>query len=259
MRAAAWAIAGALAGACIGVVAFAPASWLADAISARTDARFVLAQARGTVWSGSAVALLTGGPGSRDAAALPGRLAWRIGWRDGAVSIDLQQACCLNDTLTLQVQPGFDRLRVALPKAPGGVGHWPAAWLAGLGTPWNTLDLNGSLRLATDGFAVENVQGRWRVDGSLQLDLADIGSRVSTLPVLGSYRFQVEADADHAARLTLRTLAGALRLQGSGSWTNGVLRFRGDARAADGSQTALDNLLNIIGRREGALSLISIG
>ena len=62
-------------GALIGVVAFAPAAWLA-AWRPATDERLLLGDARGTVWSGSAVAVLTGGPGSRDASALPGRLDW---------------------------------------------------------------------------------------------------------------------------------------------------------------------------------------
>jgi general secretion pathway protein N len=37
------------------------------------------------------------------------------------------------------------------------------------------------------------------------------------------------------------------------------LRFRGEATAAEGDEGALDNLLNIIGRRQGARSVISIG
>jgi general secretion pathway protein N len=37
------------------------------------------------------------------------------------------------------------------------------------------------------------------------------------------------------------------------------MRFRGEARAAEGQEAALANLLNIIGRRQGATSLISIG
>jgi general secretion pathway protein N len=39
---------------------------------------------------------------------------------------------------------------------------------------------------------------------------------------------------------------------------NGV-RFRGEARANEGDESALTNLLNIIGRRDGARSVISIG
>ena len=59
--------------------------------------------------------------------------------------------------------------------------------------------------------------------------------------------------------LLLDTLNGALRLTGSGLWTGARLRFRGEASAAPGHEAALSNLLNIIGRRQGALSIISIG
>jgi general secretion pathway protein N len=50
-----------------------------------------------------------------------------------------------------------------------------------------------------------------------------------------------------------------LQLGGSGQWAAGRLRFKGQASAEPGSEPALNNLLNIIGRRQGALSLISIG
>jgi general secretion pathway protein N len=36
-------------------------------------------------------------------------------------------------------------------------------------------------------------------------------------------------------------------------------RFSGQASAAAGAEAALNNLLNIIGRRQGARSVISIG
>jgi general secretion pathway protein N len=83
--------------------------------------------------------------------------------------------------------------------------------------------------------------------------------------VLGSYRLQVQgaavdaAAADAAPRVTLNTLDGALRLSGVGDWLVTGLRFRGEASAAPGAEDALSNLLNIIGRRQGARSLIAIG
>jgi general secretion pathway protein N len=57
----------------------------------------------------------------------------------------------------------------------------------------------------------------------------------------------------------LSTLAGELLLSGSGQWTGSQWRFRGEARAAPGAEGELDNLLNFLGRRQGALSAISIG
>ena len=62
-----------------------------------------------------------------------------------------------------------------------------------------------------------------------------------------------------AACGTLQRPEGPLRLQGEGQWTGARLRFRGTAQADGGQEAALANLLNIIGRRQGALSVISIG
>ncbi|MFX8887381.1 hypothetical protein ABTM83_20315, partial [Acinetobacter baumannii] len=70
----------------------------------------------------------------------------------------------------------------------------PAGLLAGLGTPWNTLQLGGSLRLSARELKLESVQSRWRQSGELQLDLLNMSSRVSTVAPLGSYRFTVTAD-----------------------------------------------------------------
>ena len=142
---------------------------------------------------------------------------------------------------------------------PGWVGQWPSAWLGGLGTPWNTLQLGGWMRLSSPGLSVESVQGRWRFDGRAELALDAISSRLSTLPSLGSYRVAVSSVAGGDAGIQLQTTEGPLQLSGSGQWTAAKLRFRGEARAAEGAESVLNNLLNIIGRRQGALSVISIG
>lgn len=256
-----WAVAGAVLGALIGVVAFAPASWLARAVASASGERLLLGDVRGTVWSGSAVPVLAGGPGSRDAAALPGRLAWTLAWRGSALELRTAQACCLNGTLTLRVSPGLTRWSVALVPSPGSIGQWPSAWLGGLGTPWNTLQLGGSLRLQSSGFSVERIADRWRVDGTLDVELVNASSRLSTLETLGSYRLRLVGDPANAGQptLALTTQDGALQLSGDGSWGPGGVRFRGEARAAPADETALANLLNIIGRRDGARSVISIG
>ncbi|MEY2892948.1 MAG: ral secretion pathway protein GspN [Pseudomonadota bacterium] len=260
-----WAWAGALLGLLLGLVIFAPATWLANGVAQATGGRLLLADARGTVWSGSAQVVLTGGEGSRDAAALPGRMQWTLGiaHRGAALGLSLNasQACCLNGAVQLQAWPGWGRIQLAL-QAPGGaVGQWPSAWLGGLGAPWNTLQLGGSLRLQSSGLVLESVQGRWRVEGGLDLELLGVSSRVSTLEPLGSYRLSLRGDPAQAgaAQLELLTLQGALQLQGSGVWGAGGVRFRGDAHAAPGAEAALANLLNIIGRRDGARSVISIG
>lgn len=257
-----WAVVGAIVGALAALALYAPAAWLASALASATGDRLLLTDARGSLWNGSALPVLTGGPGSRDASALPGRLEWKLVLRGLAVELRARQACCLRGEARALIRPGFGRLSVQLlPAESNTVGQWPASWLAGLGTPWNTLQLGGTLRLTSPGLTVEWVQGRTRFTGQAALDVAAASSRVATLDTLGSYRLTVRGNAasGDAASVSLITVDGALRLSGQGEWTANGLRFRGEAQAAEGSETALNNLLNIIGRRQGARSVISIG
>ncbi|NUZ05615.1 type II secretion system protein N [Piscinibacter koreensis] len=256
-----WALVGVALGVLVGVLAFAPASWLASAVAARTNGYVQLADARGSVWSGSAIAVLTGGPGSRDARSLPGRLEWSLKPRIDGFELIVRHACCLNGDVALRVKPRMGGMVATLAPTPGWVAQWPANWLAGLGTPWNTLDLAGTLRLvAPTGIGIETGNGSWHLSGRAELELLDVSSRLVTLAPLGSYRLAVAgAPAGPGAELTLSTLDGSLMLLGSGTWQARRARFRGEARAAAGSEAALSNLLNIIGRRDGARAVISIG
>jgi general secretion pathway protein N len=256
-----WAIGGVVAGVLVALVLFAPAAWVAGSVASATGQRLLLADARGTVWNGSAVAVLTGGEGSRDASSLPGRIGWALRPNGLGLQLRLQHACCLNGTVALNVKPGFGRTEYTLVSPPGWVGQWPAALLGGLGTPWNTMQLGGSVRLESPGLRVESVQGRWVVDGRADFNVLDASSRLSTLESLGSYRMSISGDAANPglSLLSLSTAGGPLQLSGSGTWGPAGVRFRGEARAAAIEEATLSNLLNIIGRRDGARSVISIG
>ena len=104
-------------------LALAPAAWLAAAVAGATEQRLLLADARGTVWAGSAVPVLTGGQGSSDASALPGRLHWRLGLDGGALALRARHACCLNGELLMRWTPGWGRSRVELQPEPGPQGE----------------------------------------------------------------------------------------------------------------------------------------
>ncbi len=256
-----WALRGVLIGGLLGGLLFAPATWLAQALSHASAERLLLADATGSVWHGSAVLVLQGGAGSHDAAALPGRLHWSITPAWGGAQVTLQHACCLQGDLQIAVRPGLSGVTLQVPARPDGIGQWPARWLVGLGTPWNTLQLGGSIRLSSDGLTLLAAQGKTRLSGALVVQLVGASSRISPIDPLGNYRFSVRGDAQggDGASLVLDTAEGALRLSGTGLWTGSGLRFRGEARAAEGFEVGLSNLLNIIGRRQGALSVISIG
>lgn len=258
-----WAIAGAIVGLLAGLVLFAPAAWLARAVERATDSRVLLTDVRGTVWNGDATAILSGGADSRTATSLPGRLQWTMRPSWNALTLRARQACCITGTLSVRVQPGFSRALVTVMPDNGStdLGQWPAAWLVGLGTPWNTVQPEGVVRVSSPGFTIETVRGRSRFNGRASLDITGAASRLSTLPTLGSYQLNLQGDASTggAANVNLNTSEGPLRLSGQGQWTESGLRFRGEARADGGQEDALNNLLNIIGRRQGAVSVISIG
>jgi general secretion pathway protein N len=248
-------------GAGAAVLGFAPAHWLASPIAQATGGKVQLVNARGTVWQGRADVLLTGGSDSQDRAALPGGLRWQLSLAWPGLTLALNAPCCTPQGLKLGLQPGWGGWGVA---TPAHQSQWPAALLAGLGTPWNTLQLQGQLALQTPGLSLKMGPGGLRSEGQATLDVLNAASRLSTVRPMGSYRLQWQAgggdgQAGGDGRLTLSTQSGALQLQGEGQWVAGRLRFEGAAEASPGREDALANLLNILGRRQGARTLIKIG
>ncbi|MBK6850048.1 MAG: type II secretion system protein N [Burkholderiales bacterium] len=256
-----WATVGTVLGGLTALLLFAPARWLASAIASGSEGRVVLADASGSIWNGSAVVVLAGGLGAIEARVLPGRLSWTLRPMWTGMDLALRHACCLNEQPHVRLLPGLGKLRVEVHQQGDWLGSWPAALLVGLGTPWNTLQPGGALRLSTTGLALVWVSGRFAFEGRADVEWRDMSSRVATLPRLGSYRLAVASTPTEVGTATvqLSTVEGPLLLTGSGSWGAGGLRLRGEATAAEVDQPALANLLNIIGRRDGARSLISIG
>ena len=249
-----WALAGAVLGLALALLLNAPARWLALAVQQGLQGRVLLDDARGTVWNGTARLTLTGGVGSVDAATLPGRLTWRLRPSWAGLAAELNADCCMQQAWSVSLRPRWGGARLALADSQS---QWPAQWLTGLGTPWNTVQLEGQLSLSTHGLAAEWTAGRWLLDGSAQLDALQLSSRLSTLKPMGSYRIQLQSGA--APSLSLSTLEGALQLSGTGQWVGAKFRFEGVASAAPERLDALSNLLNIIGRRDGARAIIKVG
>jgi ABC-type multidrug transport system fused ATPase/permease subunit len=101
----------------------------------------------------------------------------------------------------LRLQPGLGPWSLSLvegrtpdttPGRPGGPSGqtsgatvlWPAAWLTALGTPWNTLQPSGLLRLSSPGVSLHWAQGRFRLEGSVMLEATDIVKRFGQNEVL---------------------------------------------------------------------------
>lgn len=248
-----WTWVGALTGLLLCSVLFAPARWLALALSTLSAGHLELVDPRGTVWNGSAELLLTGGAGSRDAMRLPQRVQWQLhpGW--GHARLTLHAPCCTTRPLELRASPGWPGLELAL---AANQSHWPAKLLSGLGAPWNTLELDGRLSLVHPDLHLLLARQQLTLDGELTLEAINLSSRLSTLRPMGSYRLSLQGGA--TPNLRLDTLAGSLHLSGQGRWNGPHFQFDGVATALPAHEAELSNLLNIIGRRDGPRSIITL-
>ena len=188
-----WVLAGSLFGVLFGLVSL-PRQLACPGPPSANGNHVPLTDTRGTIWSGSGVLVLTGGDGSRDAASLLGRIAWRTGLQRRRRAADGHQSCCVNRRIEpaagfrCRAAPGWPRIRLVTEAR-----SWPAGWpgWARPGTPCSW----AGLRLQSRDLRFERVEGRWLQQGSAQLDL--VASRASRR-WRRSYRFTVTADAANA-------------------------------------------------------------
>jgi general secretion pathway protein N len=265
-----WAWMGASLGLTLALITQAPAHWLTHVIEQASGERILLPDPQGTVWNGSAQWVLNEGPLNvasmtnlarpASTTALPTRITWQLGPRiDFAnlrltLSATVASACCTPQPVQLDAYPLWRGFRVQM---SDHTSNWPASWLVGLGAPWNTVQPEGKIQLQTKQLQWSLQAGTEQLQGQVELQLQQFATRLSTLRPLGSYRIRL--DGGEAMALSLDTLEGSLQLTGSGQLVNGHLRFNGVATAAPDAEAALSNLLNILGQRQGAKSILKMG
>jgi general secretion pathway protein N len=269
-----WAWMGAGLGLTLAFITQAPAHWLTHVIEQASGERVLLQDPQGTVWNGSAQWVLNEGPLNIGASAnrarpanttaLPTRVTWQLGPHVDvlnlrlALSATIASACCTPDPVRVDVSPMWRGLRV---QVSDHTSNWPASWLVGLGAPWNTIQPEGHMQLHTTQLEwtqqASQKQNQGQLQGQAELQMQQLSTRLSTLRPLGSYRVRIQGG--DTTTLTLDTLEGSLQLTGSGQLLNGRVRFNGEASAAPDAQAALSNLLNILGQRQGAKSILKMG
>lgn len=245
-----------LLGAVLALVASAPASFADLALARATSGRMRLAETSGSVWQGSGRLVLvdTGAAGENRSAvagvAVPGRIDWNvralpllIGQVDASLGIE-------GMAQPVRVQGSYGEVRVS-----GGAVALPSVDLGRMGSPWNTLRPSGALSLRWENLTLR--QGG--LEGRAQIELRDASSAMTPVRPLGSYRVEIVGRGGQAD-LSIQTLAGPLRLQGSGSFTAQTgLRFTAEASADPAERASLDSFLGVIGPREGSRTIIKIG
>lgn len=226
----------ALLAAALTVVVLAPAAWLGDWVEANSRLRLI--DARGTVWSGSALVGLSDG---RQTVLLPGRLAWDL--KLARVSLELAHPAL---AAPVAVSPRLGSVAIRAGRA-----ELPAATLSAIGAPFNTLRPGGQL-VATWTDAVVRKEG---FSGSMEIEWRDAQSALSTVVPLGTYRLRLMGET---GRLELETVRGPLLLQGSGTVRGTRVSFKGLASAEPAMRTALAGLLGVLGPRMGDNAILAL-
>ena len=257
---------------CVVVVVLwnAPANWLAESVARRTGGVVLLADADGTIWSGSAVLALGAAagpangpagsavPGTATRFALPGRITWALEWGPGlAPVLHLKHDGVLQQAMAVRYANG------GLIVDPG-TAMLPASLLELAGPPLNTLRPEGRCTVQWQTLAID---GAGDVIGSGTLRIEGFALALSPVRPLGNYRVDWAATAQ-GLTWQLSTESGPLELVGNGSVGSGradargaqvrvVARTSADASVPVAGQLA--PLLDMIGRRGTNEAVIETG
>lgn len=245
-------------------VATAPARFVDQALDRASLGVVRLAEADGTVWSGSGRLVLVDGnaadaddpasasdrPRALAGVAIPGRIRWDV--RPWPLLAGLVDATLIVDGMAqpVRLQGNFSELRIG----PGQL-SMPSVELSRLGSPWNSIRPSGALAVEWQALSIRDGQ----LTGDAAIELRDASSALTPVQPLGSYRVTI-AGRGSTAGLGLETISGPLRLSGTGTWeARRGLRFTAEAQADDEQADRLRSFLGVIGRRDGERTIIRIG
>ena len=245
-------------------IATAPARFVDLALDRASLGLVRLAEAEGSVWSGSGRLVVVDGtavdtadpasasdrPRALAGVAIPGRIRWNV--RPWPLLAGLVDATLTVDGMAqpVQLQGSLAELRVG----PGQL-SLPSVDLSRLGSPWNSIRPSGALAVEWQALSIRAGQ----LSGDATIELRDASSALTPVQPLGSYRVDI-AGRGSTARLGLETISGPLRLSGTGTWeARSGLRFTAEAQAEAEQADRLRSFLGVIGRRDGERTIIRIG
>jgi general secretion pathway protein N len=230
----------------LALIATAPATLVDAGLQRASHGRLRLAEAQGTLWSGS------GRIEIRDAGGRTGvakSLAWRFlpesllrGRLVCEVELD-QSARRFPATISLS-RIEIANAEISLP-----------ATVLGLGVPkLAPLGLTGDVLLRVASLSIE----RKEMQGNATLQWRDAGSVLTPISPLGDYELRLDGEGA-TVHAYLRTIQGPLRLEGKGSWANGNHPvFLATARVPAQHRQQLAPLLRLIAveRGDGSFELV---
>ena len=248
------------------VLVTAPASLVDWGLDRATDGRVRLADASGSIWNGRGRIVLVDTtmlterdrrsgfgrrvPASLPGVVIPGAIRWQI--QPLPLLIGRIQASAAHDSMPRPTEITGSPGRITI---SAGALQLPDVSLARLGSPWSTVRPTTSLAVNWQPVTIENGQASGRVI----LDLRDVASALTPVRPLGAYRISIDG-GPQGTKLAMSSLEGPLRLSGDGNWTPRTgLRFTAWAEADESERLRLQSLLNLLGRRDGARTMIKIG
>lgn len=213
-----------------------PVYAVAGRIESASAGKIKVLSSSGSVWSGQ---MQLGVSDGSQVYAIPDAFQWqlKLGRQGSWVAIEVE-----HPKLAVPLHLGFDGAGITV---GGGELRLPAAWLAALGAPFNTIRPEGLLQLSW---------AQWQNGEAMQATLKwlDAQSALASIRPLGEYVITVTGIPGTSTEMTLTTTRGPLMLEGSGQWTKGQrFAFNGYASAQERSKDALTGLLSQMGRLEG--------
>jgi len=221
------------------LVATMPARWLAERVLPPGPRSVALQEIDGTIWHGSARAAIGSYAGTftidriewrfLPARVLQGRLAYALSVR----------GACFEARGELGRSPGGWGVRDLAARADAAVATTLLPWMR----PWRP---EGTLSAASTALDLAKLDMR----GALRIEWTGAATALSEVRPLGTYRADVVSEGA-AARITVSTLAGPLRVAGQGRLAfPSQITFSGEARGEGAGAPALEPLLDLLGTRK---------
>ena len=214
-----------------------PASLLDSYLQYASQGRLVLANASGTIWSGSATPALRPKEGRLIAlhalncdvdalSLLTGKIKARLQWNDLPTASAMEAAISFN---RIELQHVFFLL--------------PARILSEVSPILKPSQLHGQLQLHSE----QLILSKYGVDGAAVVDWEQAGSALSSIEPLGNYRLTLNGTGGRI-NIGLSTISGVLLLERQGNWSAPQgLEFHGKAHASPGNYGNLTELLHHLG------------
>jgi general secretion pathway protein N len=221
-----------------------PISWASPVISSRTNCKVKLESPQGSIWSGNTSISL--GNSINGACAENSFVTERIIWSSSCNLFKI--SCEINISSAMLSKPG----RILISPSDTSINSneltLPAKILQDLGAPWNTIKPEGQLTLTWGDLTFGNKSR----SGNMNLTINDASSQLSSVRPLGDYIINVSSLDNRL--FEVKTLKGALDINGKGSMTGHGIEFTGEAMAKPEYKDALTGLLSVIGKTSNGIT-----